>query len=303
MKTIFIWADSSWAIGKVHQNIEKYLSNEFEFIYCDWASWEQKGALQNEYRMCDLFMSCYITHYTIEQNFPDINYKKCIFVSHGFEEMENNNPPNNATYGTTSNSILHLFPSKCKPFVVPNGVELDNFIHREHSGLINSIGWCGRPNIYFKQFNWAVEIAKQFGTILNVASKTPFDDWNDWNDWKPLLTNEMNNWYSTIDILLITSIPNGESETGPLPAFEAIASGVVVIGTPVGNFMEIPGPKFDTVNEAVSILNDLKSNPEKVKLIAREQYRSVVENWNYKVIAEKWRTMFYSALERSKSID
>ena len=298
MKKLFIWAENGWAIGKIHHALERYLSNEFEFIYCDWGTCEDKNRLQNEFNTCDLFMSCYVGQHYTSQHFPGLNMKKCVFVSHGFEEMQGVDPSPLATYGIVSHSIEHLFPTNLKPFFVPNCVELDDYTHKEHSGSTNVVGWCGAPHIWFKQFHWAREIAKQLGTELQVSSKVPFEDVA---DWKSLSSEELKEWYSKIDILLITSIPNGQSETGPLPAFEAIASGVVVIGTAVGNFMEVPGPKFATVEEAVSILNELKNDPERVKQIAKEQYNCIVQNWNYKVVSEKWREMFHSALKNSES--
>jgi glycosyltransferase involved in cell wall biosynthesis len=212
--------------------------------------------------------------------------------------MQGVNPSPDAIYGMVSRSIQHLFPSNLNPIFVPNCVELDHFTHKEHSGSTNVIGWCGAPRVWFKQFHWAKEIAKQFGTELQVSCKVPFEDPA---DWVALPFDDLKKWYSTIDILLITSIPNGQSETGPLPAFEAIASGVLVIGTPVGNFNEVPGPKFSTVEEAGQILSELKSDPERVKQIAKEQYDCIVQKWNYKVVAEKWREMFRSALKNAES--
>jgi len=299
MKKLFIWAENGWAIGKIHHAIERYLSDEFEFIYCDWGSWGDKDKFREDYQTCDLFMSCYLGQRYALEHFPDLNIKKCVFVSHGFEEMQGITPSPFATYGMVSRSIEHLFPSTLKPFFVPNCVELDDFNYKKHSGSTNVIGWCGAPRVWFKQFHWACEIAKQVGTELRVTSKTPFEDPA---DWTPLPPSEIKEWYSKIDILLITSIPNGQSETGPLPAFEAIASGVVVIGTAVGNFMEVPGPKFATIEEGVRILNDLKRNPGKVKQIAKEQYKCIVQKWNYKVVSEKWREMFRSALKNSESV-
>ena len=106
---------------------------------------------------------------------------------------------------------------------------------------------------------------------------------------------EVRKWYSGIDLLLITSIPQAKHETGPLPAFEAIVSGVPVIGTAVGNFANIPGPKFTAIDEAVEIVNDLKSNPEKMKALAKEQYDYVMSNLTYASFAEKWReALLYS---------
>jgi len=291
-----IYGEPAWAVGRIHRNIEKYLCDEFEFMYYDWAL-TYVDSFASSCESADLILTIYVGQHYIDQYNPLCNKKKCMFVAHGFEEMQGVTPSPLATYGMVSRSIEHLFPSEIKPFFTPNCVELDDFVHREHSGSTAMIGWCGAPRVWFKQFQWAREIAKQIGTELHVSSKTPFEDPA---DWSPLSTSEIKDWYSKIDILLVTSIPNGQSETGPLPAFEAIASGVVVIGTAVGNFMEVPGPKFATIEEGVRILNELKDNPEKVKQIAKQQYKCIVEKWNYKVVSEKWREMFRSALKNAE---
>lgn len=297
MKKVMIYGEPAWAVGRIHKNIEKYLSDEFKFIYYDWAN-TYTSNLNEVFESVDLVLSLFMGQPYLDNYNPLFNKKKCIFVAHGFEEMNGPTPSPFATYGMVSRSIEHLFPSNLKPFFTPNCVELDDFNYKEHSGSTNVIGWCGAPRVWFKQFDWAREIANQFGTKLQVSSKVPFEDPI---DWRPLTYDETKEFYSTLDILLITSIPNGESETGPLPAFEAIASGVLVIGTPVGNFKEVPGPKFSTIEEAVSILSDLKYNPERVKQLAKEQYKCIVEKWNYKVVSEQWREMFRSALKNAES--
>ena len=73
-------------------------------------------------------------------------------------------------------------------------------------------------------------------------------------------------WYKTIDVLLVTA--------GPLPPFEAILSGVLVIGTAVGNFQLLPGPKFSKIEEVAVLLKDLKKLPDRVKALAKEQYEA-----------------------------
>jgi glycosyltransferase involved in cell wall biosynthesis len=297
MKKVMIYGDSTWAIGRIHKDIEKYLCDEFEFIYYDWSNTYSLN-LNEVFESVDLVVSMYMGQKYFDNYNPLLNKKKCIFISYGFEEMHITNPSPSSIYGMASRSIEHLFPSNLKPFFVPICVELDNFNHKKHSGSTNVVGWCGAPRVWFKQFHWAREIAKQFGTELQVSSKTQFEDLN---DGRPLSAAELKVWYSKLDILLITSIPNWQSETGPLPAFEAIASGVVVIGTSVGNFMEVPGPKFATIEEAVHILNDLKQNPEKVKQIAKEQYKCIVNKWNYNVVSEQWKEMFRAALKNAES--
>jgi glycosyltransferase involved in cell wall biosynthesis len=296
MKKVLIYAEPTWAIGRIHKDIEKYLCDEFEFIYYDWQ-YTYHSEFKTICDSVDIVLSVYIGQHYINEFNPSCNKRKCIFVSHGFEEMQGIIPSPLATYGMVSRSIEHLFSPELKPFFTPNCVELDHFIRKEHSGSTDVVGWCGAPRVWFKQFNWAREIAKQFQTELKISCKTPFEDPI---DWVALPFDELKQWYSTLDILLITSIPNGQSETGPLPAFEAIASGVVVIGTAVGNFKEIPGPKFSTIEEAVQILNELKNDPERVKQIANEQYECIVQKWNYKVVSEKWREMFRSALRNAE---
>jgi cell shape-determining protein MreC len=76
---------------------------------------------------------------------------------------------------------------------------------------------------------------------------------------------------------------------------------VVVIGTSVGNFSRIPGPKFSTVEEGIVILNDLKSNPEKMKQIAKEQYDCLLDLWTYEKNASQWKSLFNIGLEKARS--
>ena len=116
-----------------------------------------------------------------------------------------------------------------------------------------------------------------------------------------LFLSDLKEWYHTIDVSLVTSGPELYIETGPLPPFEAIASGVLVIGTSVGNFAKVPGPKFTSVEEAVTIIKHLKSNPEHVKNLAAEQYDWVVENWTYQTLAPSWKVMFESAISKSQA--
>ena len=295
MKQVCIFAENAWAIGRIHHDLEKYLSNEFEFIYINWGDQDDIIEKSKYIETCDVIITLLIGYKFLFNWWPNANLRKCLFICHGFEEFcVEMNPL--ATHAMTSKSVAHLFPSNITPIFTPNCVELDHFTRKEHSGNVNTIGWCGAPRVWFKQFDWAKEIAKQLGTKLHVSSKTPFEDPA---DWVALPFDDLVKWYSTLDILLITSIPNGESETGPLPAFEAIAAGVVVIGTSVGNFAEVPGPKFSTIEEAVSIINELKADPERVKQIAREQYQCIVEKWNYRVVSHYWRDALHKVLQLS----
>jgi hypothetical protein len=93
--------------------------------------------------------------------------------------------------------------------------------------------------------------------------------------------------------MLVMSGPERWAETGPLTAFEAVACGAIVVGTNVGNSGFIPGPKFETVEEAIAIINDLKQHPEKVRELAKLQYEYVKANCSYDVIAPKWEKALF----------
>jgi spore maturation protein CgeB len=62
-----------------------------------------------------------------------------------------------------------------------------------------------------------------------------------------------------------------------------------VIGTRVGNFASIPGPKFELLDEAILIIARLMINPAEVKRICEEQYEYVMKHHTYEVLADAWK--------------
>jgi glycosyltransferase involved in cell wall biosynthesis len=104
-----------------------------------------------------------------------------------------------------------------------------------------------------------------------------------------------------VDILLVLSSGPEESvETGPLSAFEAIACGIPVVGTAVGDFRHIPGPKFSTVEEGIALLEQLKRDPERVRDIAKQQYEALMSRWSYDVTAKLWEEALFSAAGKNE---
>lgn len=287
---VLVFADSGWSVGRVNKDVQKYLI-DIEFIYVDWRNFDHTDFLQ-KFEECDVCLTNIVSiGFFRDCNFQ-VDYTKCLFMSHGFIDNESTkieNITDDLVYGITSESIRGLFPENRTVFLMPNGAEPSHFKYTERDGTIRALSWCGASHIWFKQIEWANEISLLSGLELNVAACLSFED--------------VCNWYSGIDILIVTSIPNGSSETGPLPAFEAIVSGVPVIGTPVGNFKDVPGPKFNSVQEAVDIINDLKSNPEKVKALARTQYEYVMEYYTYSSFAYKWQEALEYVNLRNKRIE
>lgn len=282
MKKVFVFSDSYWSINRVYRDVEKQLTNEFEFFYMHWRDYSP-AEFVDRYNWCDICLTNLICVKCPMPDFPFLNCKKCLFVSHGFpEHIPLTEYPTQYMYGMTSDSIIDLFPKNIPILYTPNGVDPDNFTYIQRSGELKTIGWAGTAYQPYKHVDWARDIAQRCELPIQVAEHLTFQ--------------EMKTWYQSIDILLITAIPEHWRETGPLPAYEAIVSGVLVIGSPVGNFRKIPGPKFSSVDEAVLLIEQLKTMPDKVKELAKEQYACVMNNWTYKHLAHYWRSAFYATM-------
>jgi hypothetical protein len=188
--------------------------------------------------------------------------EKIIFACHGSPEFKKikHDYPIAPLYTVTSDTVIKLFPSTISSNVLPtyNGVELEDFNYIERDGRLNKIGWCGDNNKQLKRANWAISIATKTNLLFSMATKLSYE--------------KVKTWYNEIDVLLINSGPEEWRETGPLPAFEAIASGALVLGTRVGNFSKIPGPKYETIEEAVQIINDLHLCTFKTPILEDKKY-------------------------------
>ena len=283
---VFVFSDNNWSIGRVHHDIARNLP-DIEFTFEDWRIYDRKNVIR-KFNECDVCMAGILCVEFFKWCFPEFDHKKCLFISHGLEFNVNEHLDiSHLTYGITSSSVRHFFPTDSKVFSTPNGVDPVKFNFKNRDGSINKIGWCGSPHIKSKQANWAIKITSIANIPFSFSSKVPCED--DLSKWEPLTYEEVLAWYDTIDLLLVTAKISSGSETGPLPAFEAIVSGIPVVGTPVGNFADVPGPKFSTIEEGIEIVNQLKSNPEQMKALAKDQYEYVMKNNTYQSFAHKWR--------------
>jgi len=286
MKKVFVFADLGWSIGRVHYDVARRLP-DIEFTFSPWGGYNTTEVIRlfNECDVCITPMHCVSFFKT---QFPMFDRKKCLFIGHGQYDHTNFTEEDcQFVYGITSDAIRNCLPENTKVFVTPNGVEHTMFDYIERTGELKNVGWCGAPNVPYKQAGWGLSICRDAGVKFIISSSAPCED--DFSKWGALSYEEIRKWYSTIDILIVTAQPEAMSETGPLPPFEAIVSGIPVIGTPVGNFRHVPGPKFTTIEQATSILLELKSDPERMKSLAKEQYEYVMANYTYKSFIHKWR--------------
>lgn len=280
---VCIFTDSTWALGRVASDLKPSLK-DYEVDIVDWSGHSHEH-IRNMYNHYDVIITNIAGKFLLNHL---ADKRKILFRADGTEEFGNSGHLElENTYSATSEAIMSLFPRGSKVFWTPNGADPKHYTHKLRDGALNKIGWCGAPNCSVKQINWALEIAKQSNIPISITSAVPCEQ--NINLWKPLTHAQVCEWYSGIDLLLITSVPNGSSETGPLPAFEAILSGIPVVGTPTGNFAKVPGPKFSTIEEGIAIIKMLESNPDEMVYIAKEQYEYVMKYFTYDSFACKWK--------------
>jgi len=290
MRLVTVIAELGWAIGNIHKAIEKALGSEYRFRYFNSANFIA-DELRNAIYECDIVLTTLNLHTSLFDFLGGGEVcKKIALICHGYPELFaiESGASNLFNYGATSPVIIPQLKSKISNtiYITPNGVEPADFTYVERSGSIKTIGWCGCPDVGSKRYDWGIKIAQKSNLPISLAMS--------------LSSNDIKKWYHKIDILIVTSGPEITKETGPLPPFEAIVSGVLIIGTIVGNFSYVPGPKFETIEEAVDIINRLKSDPDEVKRLAKEQYDWVMNNWTYDILKKHWIQMFDDIIIRTQ---
>lgn len=285
LKKIVVISSIGWSADRVHRDVAKQLSDEFDFKFYNAQSFVLQEFLDDFHDSDLCVMPLNISNGVCDLckfNEP-AHHKKMVVLCHAFFEIAVTTLSAFITYGILSDVLLSKFPAPAH--VVPNAVDLDLFERKPRNGQLNMLGWCGKLDQASKRSNLVFDIARDSKTAISIAETLSLED--------------LKEWYHTIDLVVVTSGPSDFDETGPLFAFEAIASGIPVIGTSVGNFKNVPGPKFSTVPEAVNLVAYLKSDPSKLRTLAEEQYTWVRDHWTYEHHAQKWRDMFRTAIEKS----
>jgi FkbM family methyltransferase len=284
-KRIVIFTDLGWSIERVFRDMETYLT-DYIFVYHNATAFATNKLVAdvNECHICISSLYLYNDMMHIFKS-PTLQ-QKLVFMAHGFSEIQTQTPYSTyPTYCAVSDVLIPFMPTPM--YVTPNGVDDRLYTKTPHSGRLRSLGWCSSKRMKLKRFEWAYTIADNAGLSISIASNLTFE--------------HLREWYRTVDLFLVTSGPEPHVETGPLPPFEAIASGVPVIGTAVGNFRHVPGPKFTTMDDAVAILKTFKAHPERLQALADEQYAYVMANFTYAAVKKQWITMLDAVAEKQRA--
>ena len=106
-----------------------------------------------------------------------------------------------------------------------------------------------------------------------------------------------NKIYKDIDMYVCTST----YESGPAGIMECALSKIPVISTNTGHGKNIKSIKtFETVDEAVAIINELNSSPELLHNYIEEVYNEVIEEYDWSNVAPKyWIPLIDQLLNKS----
>jgi glycosyltransferase involved in cell wall biosynthesis len=152
---------------------------------------------------------------------------------------------------------------------------------------ISTLGLNGSPHIGEA---WCqVKRPEMFKEIAEDSNCTYSFIWN-----SPEKDNKI---YKDIDMYVCTST----YESGPAGIMECALSKIPVISTNTGHGKNIKSIKtFETVDEAVAIINELNSSPELLHNYIEEVYNEVIEEYDWSNVAPKyWIPLIDQLLNKS----
>lgn len=166
-------------------------------------------------------------------------------------------------------------------FLISAGVSDTDFYPTRRITNIKNIGLNGTP---FSNTEW--DKIKRPQMLVNIADKI--------NGNAIFISGKSldnpHTLYDSIDMYVCTSI----NDRGPYGIAEAALCKIPVISTKTGFALEIKSIKtFDTVDEAVAIINELNSSPELLSKYVDEVYEEVNNKLNWsKVVQKYWIPIF-----------
>jgi pyruvyltransferase len=276
MKTILVMVEFGWSAERVFRGIEAQLKDTYVFKFYNARLFYLHLFLADFESACmclaPLCLYGDMLHFIKDSN----NYSKLVFITYDRNEIYKREYLSIPTYCVANDMLLPHMPMKAR--VTPNGVDPSLFTKKECTGIIKTLGWCGGI-VPVNRIDWSYKIAEKTRLPISLAVFVPF--------------SEMNAWYHSIDLLVVTSDPE-HVKTESLPLFEAICAGIPVIG-----MAEVPGPIFSTIEEATNIVEDFKKNPEKVKQLAKEQYTYVMQHRTYATLVKIWESVFEDVIKKN----
>lgn len=291
-KTVAIWTETEWALGRVAYAMHKYSKHDINII--DWSFSENNVDLWTEggWKDFDIILgNATITSYPWNEGLlsgePPVELmKKLRPVIHSpckgslYEEKMKYPPYRIAgvseeilvqlsnEYGSGPPRHLHL---------TPPGVDLDLFKQNLRTDKIKTLGFVGSESLPCETDKEKVKRSKMFLEICQKAGMNhKFIE-----GYSIEVGSEM---FDGVDCVVCTSTMEGM----PLSIVEAAASGCTVISTNVGIVKNGGFVTFETVDEAVTKLRLLNENDEVRNKYTRDVSDSVRKVFDWKEIVKRW---------------
>lgn len=310
-KKIAIWCENNWAMGRIHNDLIKYMKRQtqisYEFDYLDWNKKENTDKLVKNWESYDVIISN-TTIYNSKYNFFSHLYSNpkflskvlcvshCPLINHPYfnEKIDGLSPEqrHSINIGHVSKQGIENLKLSYKELSsseriswLPCGVDLENFNIKERINFpMKNIGFIGKPE------DNETSNLKNTAMFRNIASKTGMNPV--YIHSKPF--TEYDKLYSDIDMLICTS----SVEAGPLGIFEAAACGIPVLSTKVGNVSVLNSLiTFENENEAVEIIQYLNNNPSVLQEYLVKVTDEVRANWSSEFLINKyWRPVIESII-------
>ncbi|MHC4386859.1 MAG: glycosyltransferase family 4 protein, partial [Planctomycetota bacterium] len=179
-------------------------------------------------------------------------------------------------------------------FYTPNGVDTDFYVPASPSADTQTlkVGWAGSVKNHGDKRGYhefiVPAIEKSDGVELLTAARE--EKWRN--------TEQMRQFYRQLDVYICAS----RTEGTPNPCLEAMACGVPVVTTYVGNMPELIKPG----DNGLFIERDVRDIAEKIQRLRddrdflnqlRQGARTTIQNWDWSVQAQNYQKMFERMLK------
>lgn len=224
-----------------------------------------------------LFKSKLIPIYHTELDIPSTHF------NHGWYEGWFTTP----IAGINTYIVEQIKQKGSNSVLLPIGVNTDKFIPFKKIDKIKKVGFIG-SNIK-EEWNYV----KRPELFLEICSKANIE---------PVIITgreHRKEMYEDIDAIICTSVVEGL----PTAFAEAAACKIPFLSTKVGIVREYPNVRtFETVDQAVDILNDFNKNPKSIKEYVDKIYKDIVPDRSWENIIDKyWVPYFNSFTEHQRN--
>jgi len=277
--SVLLIADADWSTGSISKDLQ-ILSKKWQVSILDWKNYTNQSDLKTIFSEFDSVICFTLNAPTAWPVLTNHSVVCCGEVE--FEQAVRNHIfiPKAKCLGSVSPSIYTILAkySRSPIFYTPASARLSRFKKVFHKRpTIQTIGFVGSttPNSV-KNY----ELFQEICTKSNCQPLVAFKDYT---------YETMHKFYQSIDLFLCTST----SEGGPLPIFEAIASGIPVFTTPVGLTKELNTiPKFTTADQCVDLIHHYTQTTTHLLNLIDSQYKEFQNSFSMEAFLPYWEKFF-----------